>query len=526
MRVFLLMISVSALVLTVSPLPAQDKPAQEQPAKSKIVSVGLFKNGLAIVKREIEVPGPGTYRLDDVPEPVHGTWWIDSPGVETSVEMRESEVADDAAPAGNLQEELAGKLVTVHFRGGKLGEMRGTVLKLNESPTDTARRTERMLILKTRTGRLYVDIAEIAAVDVDWKDRATAKKPVLILRVAKADGKALHVTYLTHGLSWASSYRVDISDPKSLKLELGGVIRNELADLKDAQMRLISGFPSVQFGHVKSLLAPKASWAAFFQELRSGGRGFDQALLLQNTTSNDRGYVNVMALNLSANPMGEGVDLHYQSIGKRTLAKGDALALTLAEGKATYERIVEWIIPDNRDEHGRYHARARSEDEPEDPWDALRFKNPFDFPMTTGPALVTAKGQFNGQRTCYWVNAGEETCVRITKALSIRTRNVEQEVLAKGNGEADIIYVGGNRYRRSTIAAEIAVSNHRSENVKMLIRRRFSGELKSADGDPKTFLREEGAYSVNKRNELTWTITLRPGEEQKLQYRYNVLVAH
>lgn len=48
----------------------------------------------------------------------------------------------------------------------------------------------------------------------------------------------------------------------------------------------------------------------------------------------------------------------------------------------------------------------------------------------------------------------------------------------------------------------------------MLIRRRFSGELKSADGEPKTFLREEGAYSVNKRNELTWTITLRPGEEQ------------
>ena len=52
------------------------------------------------------------------------------------------------------------------------------------------------------------------------------------------------------------------------------------------------------------------------------------------------------------------MDLHYQPIGKRTLAEGDSLALTVAKGKADYERIVEWLVPDTRDEYGRYDGRG------------------------------------------------------------------------------------------------------------------------------------------------------------------------
>src|SRR4029077_9320442 len=85
-------------------------------------------------------------------------------------------------------------------------------------------------------------------------------------------------------------------------------------------------------------------------------------------------------------------------------------------------------------------------------WDALRFKNPFKFPMTTGPAMVTAGGQFNGQRTSYYVNAGEETMLRITKALSVRTGHSEREAAGK-NGERDYVYVGGHRFQKSMVTA-------------------------------------------------------------------------
>ena len=57
-----------------------------------------------------------------------------------------------------------------------------------------------------------------------------------------------------------------------------------------------------------------------------------------------------------------------------------------------------------------------------------------------------------------------------------------------------------------------------------MIRRRFSGDLLQADRSPKCSLLEEGASYVNKRNELTWSLTLQPGEEVTLEYQYTLLV--
>ena len=352
------------------------------------------------------------------------------------------------------------------------------------------------------------------------------RMPRLLLTVSetdKADSKVF-VNYLTRGLSWAPSYRVDITDPKTLAVEQYAVVKNELADLDGTEIMLISGFPSVQFAHVTSPLASRTSLAQFFQELNQrGGRGADvdqQRVVTSNSAS-------VLALSMVATPTGEGVDLHYQSIGKRTLAEGDALSLRVARGESAYDRIVEWPIPDTRNEDGRYAVRSSGEDDeaPDTAWDALKFKNPFKFPMTTGPATVTAAGRFNGQRTSFWVNAGEETVLHVNKALSVRTRAIEHEEQKKDGGDnRDFIWIGGRQFRRSTVKGELSVGNHRNEAINLVIRRRFSGELLRADGEPKSTLREEGVYSVNKRNELLWTLTLKPGEERKLTYRYTVLV--
>ena len=66
-------------------------------------------------------------------------------------------------------------------------------------------------------------------------------------------------------------------------------------------------------------------------------------------------------------------------------------------------------------------------------------------------------------------------------------------------------------------------NNHRNEPITLVIRKRFSGELLSAEGEPKTTLLEEGTWSVNRRNELVWTVELAPGEEKRFACRYTVL---
>lgn len=527
-----------ALVAAVLVIPTSATAADETPVKPTIVGVDLFKNGLAIIQCEMTLPKPGVYAIDPVPAPVHGTFWVDSPApIELMMHMRDVEVPINETAIGHLQDDLAGKKVTVYFKGNNRPPVVGTMLKIKPEPSNPTRPSppdaaassgSRFLVVQTDKGRTYIESSEVASVEADDRgNTVTRKRPRLLVTLAdRARGESkVTMRYLTHGISWAPSYRMDISDPKTLLLEQHAVIRNELSDLRDTEIRLISGYPSVQYAQVRSLLTPGSSWATFFTELANRQLAYNA--ILSNPAATQQIVENFRSpplLTLGATPSGEGVDLHYQPIGKRTLAEGASLALTVATGKTDYQRIVEWLVPDTRNEYGYRPDRGQTDDH--EPWDSLRFKNPLNFPMTTGPALVTANGQFNGQRTTYWTNPGQQTIVRVEKALSIRTRSIENELLNKDGSSRDIVWIGGRQYRRSTVEGELAVSNNRKETVQLVIRRQFSGELIAADDSPTRTLLQEGVFSINKRNELVWELTLKPGEERRLKYTYTVLVSN
>src|SRR5437763_1050334 len=82
------------------------------------------------------------------------------------------------------------------------------------------------------------------------------------------DRERVRVSYLARGLSWAPAYRVTLEDPTHLTIEQQATVKNEMGDLADAEVTLISGYPSVQFGHVVSpMWVAGTSWAQFFAEL-------------------------------------------------------------------------------------------------------------------------------------------------------------------------------------------------------------------------------------------------------------------
>ena len=74
------------------------------------------------------------------------------------------------------------------------------------------------------------------------------------------------------------------------------------------------------------------------------------------------------------------------------------------------------------------------------------------------------------------------------------------------------------------VKGTLTVRNQRAETIELVIHRRFSGKLIEADEKPDCRLLAEGVYSVNQRNELNWTIKLKPGEQRELAYKYSVLV--
>ncbi|MDD2598993.1 MAG: hypothetical protein PHO37_07200 [Kiritimatiellae bacterium] len=137
-------------------------------------------------------------------------------------------------------------------------------------------------------------------------EKIIERKPVLLLTVKNPKPSTIRMSYIAQGLSWAPSYRLDISGEKELTIEQKAIIKNELAAFSDAEVFLISGFPSVQFGHVTSPLSLQQTWATFFQQLNtqtSQGHGnMSQVLQQQAVTLNTTAPG---GLNMSANKRNE-----------------------------------------------------------------------------------------------------------------------------------------------------------------------------------------------------------------------------
>ena len=529
----------------------------EKEVESKVVSVGLFKNGLAVIKREVALPGNGTVRVADVPEPIHGTFFVESNGpLEARVEKRRVAMKNQPSLGQNLQDELAGLKVTVYGKNAKTPAT-GTVVRIPKPETDLASdntgwapyttlfsgsvaplasNPSRFLLLNTEKGISYIDLNEIASVDAEGspeRDPVMENKPVLLLdNGAKSASTMAQISYLAHGLSWAPSYKITLINAKRLAIEQNAVIRNELVDLKDTEVSVISGYPSVQFSQVVSPLAATQSWTHFFQQLDER-RGGSNAVMVQgmgqvasNRRGGDDGSEPVVAPNV-----GDTIDLFYHSIGKRSLKKGDSIALSTGAAQVDYERIVQWTIPDNRDEWGTPTNNHNidpntGEQMQDDVWDALKFKNMLPFPMTTAPATVLTGDNFSGQGQVLWTNKNEEATLRVNKALSIRARHVEYEsqVGDPAKSERDLVNIGGRRFRKVTVNGELRLSNGRPTETKMNIKRQFSGDYIKGDDSPKVDLREEGVWTVNKRNELLWTIVLKPAEERTVKFQYSILI--
>ena len=533
--------------------------AEETTVQPQIDSVGLFKNGLCVVKCSFNVDRPGDFVWEEPPRVVHGTFLVDS---EAAVTLRSTmRMVDDAPgaalPTGNLQTDLAGAEVRVTLTtegtqtggvvSGKVWTMPEAKPKLRvwssqDAASDAFARnssggrvtaeltatTGGFLTLEGNKGaRDYIALGRILRVEIlnpGVLQKRLQEKSVLIFTVAKPG--PVKVSYLTRGATWVPAYFVDLTDAKKLRIRQTAVVKNELMPFKGAEVSLISGYPNVEFGHVDSPLWQGGSLAAFFQQISNKPGGRPGAAMSQQITSN----VMYSGSDFGAAPLPAGdelgassQDLHFESLGKRSLEPGDALSLEVASGETAYERVVEWAIADKRDAYGNYlSARGNEPTEASGAWDSVIFQNPLKFPMTTASATIREDGQFRGQSQSNWTNPGQRSCLHITKALSLQTDHTEIEESGKRENE---IWNGGRRYYRTTVKAEATARNFRGAPVTLLMKAQFSGALVEAEEKPSDTLRREGVFSVNPRHELEWKLTLPPGAEKKVTYRYTVLVS-
>lgn len=547
-----LLILVIGVLLSVSPLHAA-----ETTVSSTVRSVGLFKNGVVVVQEEIDVPGSGRFLLKQVPVSIHGTFFLESNAVvETRVTQRDvTEPLDDGQPL-DFQKDFAGQQVKIYFNSEKAEPVVGRVVNVpqadlnhpqaqmpgrfqNGARSDLAvitpmqRAAWRGLILDTDAGRTYLTDASFYRIDTEKVIDTVQRKRTAMVFDVKSNGPAkIRLFYLTKGITWAPSYRIDITDPRKLTLEQTAVVVNELRELKDTEVSLISGFPKIECENVTSPLSPSSSLSTFFQQLSQRSHRNRESMLTQQAIMSNTIMITPSLPDSAVVGMaGEGPDIHLQTIGKRSMGIGDVLSFSNGKATADYERIVEWSIPDNRDAWGRYHDTYRDRDarHPQDtdhPWDMLRFRNPLPFPMTTAPATIISNQQFFGQNVSFWANPKEMTQIPVTKSMSVRVNSTEFERMGQANQSAQPKTVEryGHRYREAIIDVALTMVNRRAEPVKMIVKRGFSGELEKEINGATVRVLNEDLGAVNRKHEIQWEFELPSGETKKLTYAYVVLI--
>jgi hypothetical protein len=530
--------------------------------------VALFKNGLGFFVLEVTVPS-GRDRFSIIPpgEASHGTFWVSHPSTMklqaiTAKEIESQEFVDAVTITDMLRANVGssvrllcrGREKTVEGRiryfareekdnGGEAyaGAWGGYGGRYEMSSSERSG----LMILEAEAGEVCIDPANVEKVEfVDGKAkkdvRSDSKSMQLKVKMdAAGSGKGLIVSYLAHGITWAPSYIVDIADGDKARISAKAVVINEVCDLDDVTIQLVTGVPHLKFAEVVSPVAWRQSVALFLNSLawaqsereRMGGVMGQIVGGYGGYGGGGYGGYGVIGTGESSVMPEYGVpeegqaaeDLFLYPVENVQLKKDESGYYPLFTESVPFKHIYVWEIPDYVDEEERYYYdrdRRRKRERQEDVWHCLRMENNTKVPWTTAPAETVKEGQILGQDTLKYTPQKSKTTLRITKAVNVKAEQTELETARKR--EAKRFY--GDYFDLITVDGKLSVRNLQQKAITLEITKTLSGEVK--ESEPKAAIEKlaRGLRRMNGIVNLKWTIGLDSGEHRDLNYKYEVYV--
>jgi hypothetical protein len=528
-------------------------------AEVELQQVALFKNGLGFFVSEVVCPKKkASFTIIPAAAASHGTFWVAPPPTVKLESLIAKEVdLEKSVEAISIEELLRaniGRDVLLSF--GDEGELtiKGIIRFFAQDrevpppdpyapgagPVDERRYImpqplkATLIILETESGEAAINSQQVRRVQfLDGMPKKTftskSKSIQLDIQMAKAaGGEKLTLSYLAKGITWAPSYIVDITKPDKAVVSAKAAVINEVCDLDDVTIQLVTGFPHLQFADVVSPLAMKENLAQFLQALIRGqserGRldamaGVMSQRAMYRPASEERAGITPSYGAAEAGKTSE--DLFLYPVEKVNLAKGQTGYFPLFTESVAYKHIYQWKIPDYVNEDDRYYQQRREQEQPEEEvWHCLRMENTTKVPWTTAPAEIVKEGFILGQDTLNYTPSKGETTLRITQAVSVKAEQVELETERK----RDAAQLYGHHYDLVTVEGKLSVTNFQTKAITLEISKTLSGEVKSSQPEAKIESLARGLSRMNAIRKLTWTIELEPGESKQLGYVYEVYV--
>lgn len=477
--------------------------------KPRVTSLALFKNGFAVVTREAVLPSTNSL-IANLPASTLGTLWIAGKDGVLVKEIVNEAVADQSKENVQSIEELlaanVGKQVTIKQDDkvwtGELVSASGSVVMLKNGGTINA--LPKSLITGVEGTALQVQ-----------KDRTQTSRA---LRIKTNKPGIVVVVSLERGATWAPSYAVDVTDPKTLRITGKATILNDLDDFVNVEARLVTGFPNVPYAGTPDPLTSGWSVDQFVGMLGNmAGLPAMSGQMMQNQMADRRNVGDAMFVSPDV-PTSQVEDLFMFKQAGVTLKKGERGAYVLFTAESPYENVYTWDIEDSI-EGMNYRGLIEG---PGDVWNTLKFKNTSPIPFTTAPATTFKNGEMLGQDLIKYTSVGAEAFLKITKALELRAEASEEEVsrILRDPGTP------GARTATITLKGTLSISNRKAESVHMRITKNLTGEVLSTDDSPEVTKPARGLREANPRAVLVWNIDIPARTIKKIGYSYKVIVGN
>ena len=530
----------SALILQV---PA------EVVVKPRVVSVSMFKNGYAFVTREIPITD-NSAKVVEVPVTSLGSlwFWSNEGQIDSVTSVDEKSPTSRQIPFQRFQEVLdanIGKkfsfgLVYSEEKDGRKSDRRQTVEGILKSYSSN------LVAVETAEGTVlfgFDKVENMSAKDTNIvlsKEEKGEKTARYYRILTKNSAKSVMMMSLERGMTWAPGYAIDLSSPDKLVFTAKSTVLNDLLDFDNAKLRLITGFPNIQF---QNILDPLTSGMSVDDWLRSisggvpggfanggpggmggqGSGGFGGGRAGELTMKAGAGLVpgavdhitfdpsdsSLITRGLNGEPVnvrGEQLeDLFFYDLDKVSLKKGSRSYQYLYQFETPYKRTYSW--------DGTKGSPI---------FNKIKFKNGTGKPISTAAASMFKKGEVVGQGMMNYTAANTEAELIVSRSLDFRTDTtmelVDRAVGAikdkKGVAVMDLI----------TYDTELEVENPKEEAVSFQIKMFESGEIVKTEPKAEIDVQKTGIRGQNPMNTLTWEFKLEPGKTSKFTIRHKVYV--
>lgn len=480
--------------------------SQTQVAPARVVEASLFKNGYSMVVREIKLDNDGETLMDNIPDAVYGTlWFMPSSGTKLdSVTNTSVKGSVDVFPS-TTQAFLVinvGKDVLLEVRNGPKQEIlniEGTLVSASGNH----------IMVKSKNGVVTsLAVADVIRATVLRDPNVSTKSPTESrqIRIRSKGGGSVFIYAVQPGLSWTPNYMVDISDPKQMHLMARCTVVNDLAELKDATLRFVSGSPNIAY---LGQLDPFTQIVAAFRG-PGGGGGFAGGQVMQNVAAPGAAMMAESGRPFEEQTFeGEQIgDLYFYSTPKVNLLQTERAYMPLFEMKTPYEPIFSLTMG------------ADEREGTKTVWRSLKFTNTGDKPLTSASALIVQDGKMTGQGSLSYTAQGQESLIQVSQALDVRAELQEEEI---GRERMALRRPNDVTFDLVTVKGTLQLTNLRRETVNMRIKKYITGEV-TQSGEAKSGKSALRLNQVNVDSMLDWTPKLEPGKVLKLTYTYKVYV--